>query len=259
MSDACYTARASTRNEVIKDMSKIKLTKNATGQYVHDDILIAINQVTKIFALLYNQSTSGPGMALLLDSTVGALTNKKLTGVFKIESVLKKSKDEAAAAGTNVEPKITLHSNVQDEADSENGFTQALIVSKEGDTKGMTKLVGRDTTDTLLRAADGTNYKGIDKYHLHDLITAAISGEDRPATTDVLDQLIKVLSFPFDFKKKVSANVETLRDKAAKIAIFGVAISEPHFSLIILANIKVAIQGGYGREFRPAIQNVQCA
>ena len=88
MSGACYTDWASTRNEVIKDMSKIKLTKNAMGQYGHHYILIAIKQITKIFALLYNQSASSPGMALLLDNTANAMTNKKSMEIFTIESVI---------------------------------------------------------------------------------------------------------------------------------------------------------------------------
>ena len=119
--------------------------------------------------------------------------------------------------------------------------------------------MGSIITDTMLQAADGTNYKGIDEYHLHYLLTAVISGSDRPDTTNVLDQLIEVLSFPFDLKEKVSANVKTLRAKDAKMVTFGVAISKPHIALIIIYNIKVAIQEDYGCEFCPAIQNVRRA
>ena len=38
--------------------------------------------------------------------------------------------------------------------------------TKEGATEGITKLVGSDITDTVLQAADGTDYKGIDEYFL---------------------------------------------------------------------------------------------
>ena len=88
MSDACYMAQALICNKFIKYMSKIKLTNNVTGQYDHDNILIAINQITKIFTLLYNQSVSGLGMAMILDNTDNALTNKKSTDIFTIEYVL---------------------------------------------------------------------------------------------------------------------------------------------------------------------------
>ena len=137
-------------------MSKIKLTKNETGQYVHTDILISIKKITKIFVLLYNQSVSGPGMALLLDNTANALSNKKSTDIFTTEYVLQESKDEAAAAGTNFKPKFTLRSDAQDGADSENRFTKSLIRAKEGATEGITELIGIDITGTVLREDNGT-------------------------------------------------------------------------------------------------------
>ena len=69
-------------------MRKINLTNNVTGQYGHDDILVAIKNITNIFALLCNQSASSPGMILLLYNTDNALTNNKSTDIFTIETVL---------------------------------------------------------------------------------------------------------------------------------------------------------------------------
>ena len=59
--------------------------------------------------------------------------------------------------------------------------------AKEGATKAITELIGSDITDTVLRAADETDYKGINKYSLVELVASSISRADRPATTDVLD------------------------------------------------------------------------
>ena len=64
--------------------------------------------------------------------------------------------------------------------------------AKEGVTEGLTALVGSDITDTVLRSADGKGYKGIDEY----------SGAGRPATTNVLYQLVEVITYVFDFRKK---------------------------------------------------------
>ena len=36
----------------------------------------------------------------------------------------------------------------------------------------------------------------------------AINGADRPTTNDMLEQLIEVITHPFDFCKKVSVNME---------------------------------------------------
>ncbi len=43
----------------------------------------------------------------------------------------------------------------------------------------------------------------------------AIDKADRPFTNDVLEQLIKVINHPFDFRKKVSVNMELMLSNAA--------------------------------------------
>ena len=259
MSDACYTVRATTRAEVSKSIGKLSLTKNAEGQFGHDDILTLIKQITRIFAGQFNPSASGPGMTKLLDARPNALNNKKSSDVFTIESVLREARDEAAAARTTppTEPLITLRSDAQDEADLQNRFTQAIMGAKEGATEAITAIVGSAITDNVLRSADGTDFKGIDDYSLAELITAAISGADRPKTTDVLDQLLEVLSFAFNFQRKCITNVEELRAKAAKMATFGVVVSEAQLALTILANIEVAMQDDYGNAFRQAMQAIR--
>jgi len=46
----------------------------------------------------------------------------------------------------------------------------------------------------------------------------AIDGADRPTTNDVLEQLIEVINHPFDFRKKVSVNMELMQSNAAQMA-----------------------------------------
>ena len=87
---------------------------------------------------------------------------------------------------------------------------QAVIGAKEGATEAITEKVGSDITDAVLRTADGTDYRSINDYELHDIVNAAIQGADRPNTSDVLEQLASILSFRFDFQKKVITNVELL-------------------------------------------------
>ena len=114
---------------------------------------------------------------------------------------------------------------------------QAVIGAKEGATSAIVEHFGRDVTDSVLRTADGIDYKGIDEYHLYDLVQAAIQGADRPATGDILGQLIEVISTKFDFRKKVVNNVEALRAKCARLTSYGVALDDTQLALIILANV----------------------
>ena len=64
--------------------------------------------------------------------------------------------------------------------------------------------------DPVLRDTDGIRTKGIDDYYnLSDLVTATISGANRPKAPDVLSQLTTVLNKAYDFRKKVAVNFES--------------------------------------------------
>ncbi len=80
-----------------------------------------------------------------------------------------------------------------------NVINQLVIGAKEGVVKAVTKLVGSDITDAVLRTADGSDHKSIDDYTLFAVMAAAIDGADQPSTTNVLEQLLEVINPTFDF------------------------------------------------------------
>jgi hypothetical protein len=111
------------------------------------------------------------------------------------------------------------------------------------------KLVGSDITDAVLRTSDGSDHKSIDDYMLFAVITAAIDGANQPSTTNVLEQLLEVINHTFDFQKKVSVNMELMQSNEARMATYGIAISIPQLTLMIIANIKNATKAEHGRKF----------
>ncbi len=94
--------------------------------------------------------------------------------------------------------------------------------------------------------ADGSNYKSIDDFTLYKVMKVAIDRADRPSTNE---QLIEVINHPFDFCKKVSANMELMQSNAAQMATYGIVIGNPQLMLSLLANIEMATKSDYGREF----------
>ena len=66
--------------------------------------------------------------------------------------------------------------NAQEEADRQNQTNQAVIGAMEQATEAITKLVGSNFTDSVLRTANGNNFEGINDYHLHEIMVVAISG-----------------------------------------------------------------------------------
>ena len=252
-----YTARASTREQIKIAIRTIQLDTNASGQYKHDDVLVFIKGVTRSLGELYNEADPGNGMKKLLDESSNGTNAIRSMDNVTVETVLAESKAATLSISPATLPTITTRQDAQEAADRQNIRNQAVIGAKEGTAAAITEKVGSDVTDLTLRSSDGLDLKSIDDYQLSDLVAAIISGADRPPTTEVLDQLIAVMGFEFDHKKKVIANVEALRARAAKIETYGITIGEAQLALIILANIETAAQHDYGREFRPAMQNIR--
>jgi hypothetical protein len=192
-------------------------------------------------------------MEKLLKDGTNLLTNVKLTDAITANSVLKAAKARADAAlkasSTTITPTITSRSEAQEEAYCLNVINQSVIGAKEGVVEAVTKFVGSNITDAVLRTADGSNHKSIDDYRLFAVMAAAIDGANQPSTTDMLEQLLEVINHTFDFQKKVSVNMELMQSNAARLAMYGIAISIPQLTLTLIANIKNATKPEYERKF----------
>ena len=198
-------------------------------------------------------------MVMLLEKT-SALSAVKSTNVATIKSVLAKLQAEVTAASTTtgtVPPEIAMRADAQDKANRLNVTNQAVIGTKEGTTAAFTELIDSNITDTVLRTADGKDFKLIDNYKLEKIFVAVVSGANRPAAIDILKQLVEVLSFQLDFQKKVHANVELLRSKPASMETYSVNMDDTQIALTILTNIKIAAREDYGRKFVLVVQTIQ--
>ena len=131
-------------------------------------------------------------------------------------------------------PKITLQSDVQEEANKRNIINQALIGAKEGVVEALTTIVVTNITNMVLQQAGG-NYKGLDECTLQELIQAAIDSADRPPATDVLTQLLEVINFVVDFRKKISVNIECVQSLTAHMKMYRINVSAPQVVLTFMA------------------------
>jgi hypothetical protein len=111
MAEACYTARATTKQQVIKGIGKLALQTNKHGQYMHGAILLLQKGIRCVFVSQFNPSDPGKGMEKLLEDGTNLLTNVKLTNAITANSVLKAAKARADAAlkalSTTITPTIT--------------------------------------------------------------------------------------------------------------------------------------------------------
>ena len=131
MAEACYTARATTKQQVIKSIRKLALQMNKHGQYTHDAILLLQKGIRRVLVSQFNPSNPGKGMEKLLKDGMNLLTNVKLTDTITANSVLKAAKARADAAlkalSTTITPTITSRSEAQEEADPLNVINQSVI------------------------------------------------------------------------------------------------------------------------------------
>jgi hypothetical protein len=214
MAEACYTARATTKQQVLDGINKLTLQTNKHGQYTHNAILLLQKGVQQVLISQFNPSNPGKGMVKLLDNGANIFTQVKSTNAITAGSVLKTAKKQAdklmATTGKTILPTFTPQTEAQEEADRLNVINQLVIGAKEGVVEALTKLFGSNITDAILQTADGSNHKSIDNFTLFDVMKVVIDGADRPSTNDVLEQLLEVINHTFDFCKKVSVNMELM-------------------------------------------------
>lgn len=262
MSEACYTARTTIRQNAKALIAELTLNTNERGQYVHDDAVVFITGIKRQLGSIFNPEQPGKGMALLAEKGPNELTTLKSTDMFTAAQILAASKKEAEALAKKTgmpqeKPAIETRGDAQEEADRKNYAIQATIGAKEGAAEAITEKVGSDITDHVLRNADGNDYKGVDDYTLHDILEAVMAGAIRPNLASVLEQVVETINFTFDMRKKISNNMETLRAKSNRIIAYGINHDESFMALTLLANVEAAAKHEWGREFQPAMQTIR--
>jgi hypothetical protein len=84
---------------------------------------------------------------------------------------------------------------------------------------------------------------------LHNLHQAAINGANRLPATNVLTQLFNIINYIFDFRKKISANMEGIQILTACMATYGIDVTTPQVVLMLITNFKVTARKIFGCEF----------
>jgi hypothetical protein len=239
MADACFTARATTREHVAASIKKLTLTTTNNGQYNHDAATTFIAGIHRVLRKTYNPGDPGNGMFKLC-AAANAITMIKATSVATAKSVLDDTKAFAAAATTGstiVPPAINSRADAQDEADRINLINQAVIGTKEGAAEAITAKVVSDITNAELKIANGPDFRSIDDWLLKEVLAAVVQGADHPNSTDVLSQLLQVIQFEFDFRKKSLSQHGTPSRRSRPDDRHGITVDDSQMALVLLANI----------------------
>ena len=126
-------------------------------------------------------------MREIIDKKENFINKVCSTDAITAKTVQNRSK-RAAAAQTTTPPitlTTTMHSNALKETDCQKQLNQSVIEAQEGATKGIKAIVNSDVLDTFLRNTDGLDWKVIDGYSLHDVITVILDGINQPTTMSI--------------------------------------------------------------------------
>jgi hypothetical protein len=261
MAKACYMARATTKQQVLDGVNKLTLQMNEHSQCTHNAILLLQKGIRSVLISQFHLSNPGKGMKKLFDDGDYLLTLVKstdaITAGLVIKVVKKRANNLTALTGKTVLPSITAQAEAQEEANHLNVINQLVIGAKEGVVEAITKLVGSNVTNAILRMANGSNHKSINKFTLYEVMNLAIDSADQPFTNNVLEQLLKVINHNSNFCKKVSINMELMQLNAARMATYGIVIGIPQLMLMLLANIKTATKSNYRCEFCSAMHAIR--
>ncbi len=153
MAEACYTARATTKQQVLEGINKLTLHTNKHGQYTHDAILLIQKGIQRVLISQFNPSDPGKGMVKLLDDGDNILTRVHSTDAIMAGSILKSVKKRAdelsTMTGKTILPTFTTQTEAQEEADRLNIINQSVIGAKEGVVEALSKLVGSNITNAF--------------------------------------------------------------------------------------------------------------
>jgi hypothetical protein len=255
---ALFRVRSEAEARVLAEMAELVLLKNDVGGYAYNDATILITQINRVLERqLFDDSSDG--MKGLASDSTNTLNNYKATISIKKKEVLAASKAAAALLSTTtnvVAPEIENNSDAQDETDRQNMFRLAAIGVKEGIAKGITKIVGKDITNSILRTTDGSDFKSVDDYQLHQLITAISAGAERPEASNIRRQFVHLAGTVFDWRETVATNVERMATLAVKSQGYGLHVHDDLKAIIILANVEWAAQQKWGLEISVAHRSI---
>jgi hypothetical protein len=154
MAEACYTARATTKQQVLARINKLTLRTNEHGQYMHNAILLIQKGIQHVLVSQFNPSNPGKGMVKRLDDGDNILMRVQFTDAITARSVFKLAKKRADKLSTTTSktilPTFTTQTEAHEEANQLNVINQLVIGAKEGIVKAVSKLVRSNITNAIL-------------------------------------------------------------------------------------------------------------
>ena len=254
-----FRIRSDAQARVKAQKQEILIHKNNVGGYEYNAVVTLIKQINRV---LKNQlfEESADGMVGLGSATPNTLTGYQSNVDINKSNVKKQSIAEAEAYSSNdyiVAPEITTNANTQDEVDRQNTERLAAIGVKDAISAAITKIVGAQITNPILRTTDGSDFRTFNEYDLHQLLSAVKGGADRPSATAIRQMMVDVMTTSFDWRESAATNLKQLSMAIAKAATYGVRFHIDMKGLVITANVAHAAHQPWGSGLAEAQRKIK--
>ena len=264
-----YAARLVAKKHIVEQCAECNVKKNSNGLYNHDDIVKVKETIEGKLNEVFLDHTSGLTMKDLLATIDNEINNVTTTQMVTADALIAQAKKDAAVAdaaakkvaktlGTEaVDTIIMTREEAKREAERQNIANQTIVGTKEGLIEVLKRLIGGAILDPVTKIADGSRDKSIDAYKLHEVFQLAFDNAVRPEVDDVLDLLIEMYQYDFDFRLPIKHSMAQLKTMATKLKPFGITPGDPELMLVLLANIHFAKEQAWGHEFRAAMAAIR--
>ena len=111
----------------------------------------------------------------------------------------------------------------------------------------ITSIVGAQITNPILRTADGSYFRTVDEYDLHQLISAVKGGAKRPSATAIRKMMVDVMATSFDWCESTTTNLEQLLTAITKSTTYVVRFHND-MKRRRAANVGLQIGGGAAQD-----------
>ena len=250
-----FTARATTREQVENEITAVPFATDG-GSYDVETLLHYINAVERILKGIYNPESPAKGVSDLLikDSDLSQIQSSHH---FTADRVLKARREAAAKkSGTSSTDDAISRADAQEIADRKNYAIQSILGAKEGIARAFAKAFGAPITDAVLKDSKGIP-RDIDDYTIAQVIDAARANANRPTPDAVLDSLVEIVHYRFDFRQKFATNNEALRTRIANLRGLGITVDPTQHAFVLIANLEAATKEEWGRDFRSVLDDVR--
>ena len=240
-------------------MQELLITKNDVGVYEYNSVVTLIKQINRVLEQqLFKESADG--MVGLGSKNPNTLTKFKSNVAIKNSNVKRQSiskAEEAISTSNIVTPKITTKSDAQDEAYRQNTARLAAIGVKEAISSAITLIIGAQITNPILCMTDGSDFRTVDEYALHQLLRTVKGGAEQSSATAIRQMMVDVMVATFDWQESAATNLKKISTANIMAVTYGVQFHNNIKGFMITANVAYTAQQTWGSNLAEAQRKIK--